>query len=262
MPAYLLFATPRSGSHLLCEHLAATGRAGCPDEYLSRRWRACAAQNGIEPLTSPTAYLRLVVDHFSTANATFGLKVMWQHFADLSEGLRAESPEPGGSADLADVLASWCGGLRVVWIRRHDKLGQALSYWRAVQTGSWSRYTREDGPLQADAQYDFGAIAELGRTLVEEERTLQGYLAARRLPLHEVWYEDLVVDPLEATRGVLDHLGESWPEELTYPSQRLERQSDALTEEWRTRFVAQLARGPSAGPVDGARQVVLTPTPG
>ena len=90
MKAYLIFATPRSGSYLLCEHLTATGRAGHPDEYLSRRWRTHAADRGIDPLADVHGYLRLVVDDFAGANSVFGLKLMWQHFVDLSDGLRID----------------------------------------------------------------------------------------------------------------------------------------------------------------------------
>jgi len=265
--AYLIFATPRSGSYLLCEHLTATGRAGRPDEYLSRRWRAHAAGRGIDPLADVHGYLRMVVDDFAGANSVFGLKLMWQHFVDLSDGLRAGRPPGGDDADLVDVLTGWCGDVRLVWIRRRDKLAQALSYWRAIQTGSWSCYA-EPGSRPADERYDYGAIRELGRELVEEEGRIRGYLDARGLAVHEVWYEDLVAEPAGTTRAVLEHLGEAWPDALTFPVRRLVRQADALTETWRRAFLADLAAELSSAELSPAgagapgKPGALRPTPG
>ena len=53
---------------------------------------------------------------------------------------------------------------------------------------------------------------------------------------HRVAYEHLVVCPVEALRGVLEFIGEAGDAEPAAVT--LERQADALTDEWVERFAA------------------------
>src|SRR5947209_6929141 len=111
--SYLVCATPRSGSTLLCEALANTGIAGNPKEYfenlistgLPRRPREyfedianteivdvlgaysrldnepglSTGQNGY----SYTEYFQKVIEQGTTPNGVFGAKVMWGYFDDF-----------------------------------------------------------------------------------------------------------------------------------------------------------------------------------
>ncbi len=78
----MICATPRSGSTLLCEALQDTGVAGKPDEYFGPmhvpRWRDQWQVSAVD-------YVDQVLEHGSTANGVFGVKIMklyWQHFLD------------------------------------------------------------------------------------------------------------------------------------------------------------------------------------
>src|SRR5207245_1162163 len=109
--SYLICATPRSGSTLLCEALTNTGLAGRPEEF----FQACKETGlprrpleyfeGIdttevatilgegagpdEHLMQPVSgesfadYLARVIEQGTTPNGVFGAKVMWAYFQGL-----------------------------------------------------------------------------------------------------------------------------------------------------------------------------------
>src|SRR5919206_408785 len=121
--AYLVCATPRSGSTLLCEGLKATGVAGRPEEYFEavaatgrpRRPEdylrglhdpevhalVAAAGEPEPPAYSSLAGLHGYAEHLervrrwgTTPNGVFGAKLMWDHLAELRARV------PGGAAVL------------------------------------------------------------------------------------------------------------------------------------------------------------------
>ena len=148
-PAYLVCATERSGSTLLCELLAATGVAGRPEEYfefLSATGRARQPREYfpedadpsilelLAPLDAPLApvphRLRLAdaLERGTTSNGVFGAKMMWAYLPDF---LAHGEPE------------EQLGPLRWVHVERRDTLAQAISLWRAVQTAQWRAGERD-----------------------------------------------------------------------------------------------------------------------
>src|SRR4051812_30708315 len=119
--SYVVCALPRSGSSLLCELLFETGLAGAPAEYFdaqqmgrfSERWNA----------RDFGAYLRALLERKTGPNGVFGFKAQ---FFQLAEAF------PDGELDAAFP------SLRYVYITRRDRLRQAISWARAVQTGWWA----------------------------------------------------------------------------------------------------------------------------
>lgn len=110
---------------------------GCQAEYFHRgdeeSWRGRWGAGEEE------AFLRAVRDRPVTPNGVWASKMMWNYLADAVARLRAwpqlglapGTPEP-------DELAAAFPGLRYVWLRREDKVRQAISWWRADMTGQWA----------------------------------------------------------------------------------------------------------------------------
>lgn len=242
MSGYVLFATPRTGSYLLCEVLTATGVAGRPTEYLAAEWQRIAAAHDIDPLADPMSYLALVIRTEATPNGVFGIKATWRQFDELSDRLCRQRRRSRDSHDLVNEMAAHCGHVEFVWIRRRDKVRQAVSYWRALQTGEWSRYSRPDPmPGPPPVTYDFGAIKELSHQIEDDEMSIQAYLDHRNAKHLEVWYEDLARAPERIAARVLEHLDLPMPAPMVYPASRLVRQADAITDAWCRRFFEDLA---------------------
>lgn len=89
--SYLICATPRSGSTLLCGLLRSTGVATRPESYFRRedlrdyadRWRIPLAGHGALDAT----YVRAAVAAGSTPNTVFGARIMWGTMTELTKAL-------------------------------------------------------------------------------------------------------------------------------------------------------------------------------
>jgi trehalose 2-sulfotransferase len=245
--SYWVCATPRSGSTLLCDVLASTGVAGHPQEFwealpgtgLPRQPREYLpglddAAAGVElppveegpPLPPFPERLAAAVREGTTPNGVFGAKVMWGYLQPVLDGLDGE-PEAA------------LPGLHYVLVRRRDKLRQAISLWRAIQTQEWSRHHHEDGEEAPELVYSGAAIDGLRAQLTEQEAAWETWLAERPVRPLVLDYEDYTEDPHVAVTAVLDHLGVPAPQELPART-RMRRQSDHLSEEWRRRHVTEV----------------------
>jgi trehalose 2-sulfotransferase len=232
--AYLVCATPRSGSTLLCAGLTRTGVAGRPEEYFEALPHSGLPRQPREYLDGlPEARALPPVRHeappppfaerlaaarreATTPNGVFGAKVMWSYAAPVLEALGAD-PD-----------------LRYVLVRRRDKLRQAISLWRAIQTQQWNA----DDSVGGEPVYSRNAIEFLREQVAADEAAWERWLA-RRDPL-ALCYEDFAERPGDAVAAVLAHLGVDAPAGVA-ETPALRRQSDALTEDWLRRHAERAA---------------------
>jgi trehalose 2-sulfotransferase len=251
-------ATPRSGSTLLCELLKDTGVAGTPEEYFEARIKTGLPPHPGDYLTNlprtgvgirddPTPprapehssliglsgyreHLERTFRLGTTPNGVFGAKLMWSHIPDMQTFVR-ELPEYA-QLDLFELLERMFGGPRYVWVTRHDKVRQAVSLWRALQTRSWRLEHRREDPLQVELLYRFQGIDHLVRLLAADDDAWSGFFSTNRIDVLRISYEDhLERDPDGAVRAVLDHIGVAPP--LGWQAAEvMQRQADALSDEW------------------------------
>jgi LPS sulfotransferase NodH len=268
--SYLVCATPRSGSTLLCDLLEQTGLAGHPQEYfealrhsgvprrpheyfdperhaniierLAFRELPDGSEHRPNPLWEPASYDRYLdwaLNEGTTPNGVFGAKLMWGYLGDFAELLRGIP----GNAGLAvpDLLARAFPGLHYVQITRHDKLRQAISLWKAVQTQAWrSESERADAPAVEPA-FSFRAINYLVRQLTAHDASWDAYFLGLGIRPLKITYEELAEAPEPVVRRVLEHIGVPVPERLDLRAAALAVQADARSEEWLRRFNEHLA---------------------
>ena len=258
---YIVAATPRSGSTLLCELLKGSGIAGRPNEdFQALRSTSRARQprqyfDGVEGAfidhLAPTdpghaetddefaAKLTASRLNSTTDNGVYGTKVMWGYFDDLAQRL---ATLPGlADASLDDALAQTFPGLRFVQIRRADKVGQAISLWTAVQTQTW----RDEGEAQGPAPeivYDFAAIDHLVRLQTDHEDAWSRWLREHDFPVHEVLYEELAEDPQAHVLEVIRWLGVPGAEAAEVPAPKMRKQSNGRSADWAERYRADATR--------------------
>jgi LPS sulfotransferase NodH len=257
---YLICATPRSGSTLLCEALKATGVAGRPEEYFEavaatgrppRPEDYLAGLEDDEALAllgdaappAPPAYsslagvghydehLRRVYEWGTTPNGVFGAKLMWDHLGRL-QTLVADRPP-------RELLTELFGQPRYVWVRRADVVRQAISLWRAMQTQSWRDDSADGRPGGPPPRYSLPALRHLVARLTDHNARWAELLAATRAPVLDVTYEELTADLARALERTLDHIGVPLPDDWPPPLPSMRRQADELTETW----VAAYLRG-------------------
>lgn len=269
MLSYLVCATPRSGSTLLCHALADTNVAGRPEEYfealrmsgLPRRpheyFDPDRHANIVErlayrempdgtaqpsPLWHPETYDRYLawaIEQGTTPNGVFGAKLMWGYLGDFAELLRGIDGMAG--RPLPELLARAFPGLRYIQITRQDKVRQAVSLWKAVQTQAWKRESGGEPDGAATPVFSFRAINYLVRLLTAHDASWDAYFMGLGHEPLKVTYEELAASTEAVVRRILEHLGIPAPADLVIGAPRLWVQADEVSEEWTQRVHEHLA---------------------
>lgn len=276
--SYLICTTPRSGSTFLSEALTSIGIAGRPEEYFQQLARtglqrhpddylegvsaaelpatlgASDGDHHVDPLFDPRRftgfgeYVSWVLATATTGNGVFGAKIMSAYMDGLAAGLRGVAG-PDAPAGTAPLLASVFPRLRYVRLIREDKVRQAISLWRAIQTWQWREDGLEPGGRPAggaDPVYSFVAIDHLRRRLDREEAWWDAYFAEAGLAPLVVLYEDFAEGHDETVRKVLTYLEIPFETDRALPSPTMRRQSDTRSREWAERYHEDAAARGSA----------------
>jgi LPS sulfotransferase NodH len=258
--SYLVCATPRSGSTLLCKALEATGRAGHPEEFFEAKRQTGAPARGsdylwdapgvdlqqllgddpqppapdysaLDPAEDYREHLRRVLERGTTANGVFGAKIMWGHredFLPLARTLPELTDLP--ERELLDALFP---NLTYIWVRRGDTVRQAVSLWKAIQTQSWR--SGQEGERGREPVYHFEALHHLRRMLERNDTAWGRWFEERRLQPLELSYERIAADPATAVNTVLRMLGEAAVDGGAAAAP-MERQADVVSDDWVGRY--------------------------
>lgn len=258
--SYLVCATQRSGSTFLCEALARTGVAGRPEEFFEgltetrlpqapKRWfrelehREFArglsdewgpphteAMRALAAAPSYADYLAWVIEHGTTPNGVFGAKMMWSYLHDFATQARQVPAYRDLSLDR--LMQSVFPSLHYVWVTRRDKVRQAVSMWKAVQTQAWKEsMPAGNGSFPREPIFSFEAIGHLARQMADHDAAWHAYfdrVGARPL---RVVYEDFETSYEETLARILAQLGVSITDG-TIPAPPTARQADETSEQW------------------------------
>jgi trehalose 2-sulfotransferase len=280
--SYLICSTPRTGSSLLCDVLRATGVAGRPEEYfqfrartgeprrpreyfegaendevlriLGSRTRGEEDERRYDPSRFPRYedYLTWTIDAGTTPNGVFGAKVMWGYFNGFVTGLRWALPGRQ-RLPIARLAPSVFPNLHYIWMTREDKVAQAVSLWRALQSWSWSSDQNPEANTPEHLQYSYAAIRHLLCDIEQHDREWQGYFKMCEVVPHVVVYEQLRSAIPGTVLSILDYLGVPTDHAPPAPPPRRTRQSDDLSQQWAERFRAE-----SSGDTELAGQLAAT----
>jgi LPS sulfotransferase NodH len=228
---YIVAATYRSGSSLLCDALEATGLAGAPKEFF-------------HPLNEPPAalekyleFVRGTIRDASTPNGVFGVKLLWHHVAYLRDKTRGFPEFRGEGFSAFQTISTLFGNPRYVHIARRDKLAQAISLARARQTGVFHRFDEESARPIAEPVFDVRTIEWYLHKSRLDDLAWRAFFDSHGVTPFVVEYETFLTRREETIREILDFLGIPVLGELRLPEPRLKRTSDGLNAEWRRRFL-------------------------
>ncbi|MGN6558130.1 MAG: Stf0 family sulfotransferase [Solirubrobacterales bacterium] len=277
--SYLVCATPRSGSTLVCHALEETGVAGRPEEYFEALRHSGRPRRpeeyflGVEdqsirdhlgersvgsdppprsPLWSRAAYdryLEWVFETGTTDNGVFGAKLMWGYFGEFVSLLR--NIPAYRDVPLAELLPTVFPDLTFVRVVRGDKVRQAVSLWKAVQTATWreDHAGAEAGSVEGNGaayqsfieehrpqlRFHYRAIDHLLDQLLTEEASWDAFFEHSGIKPILVLYENFAADYETSTLNLLDRLGLSCPENFEFEP-RMKKQSDRINYDLTKRY--------------------------
>jgi LPS sulfotransferase NodH len=215
---YAICTSARSGSNWLCYLLSSTGHLGNPREYFN-----CEARRQFDDPSypaEPAEQFSRILTMGATPNRVYGLKV---------------SPAQHDSISQSCAWTALLPNLKFIRLQRRDILGQALSVARAVQTGQF----RSTVPAKAPATYDADLIKEsLVATVRDQARWTLFFARTGIVPL-PVYYEDVVENSQAVTNRIAGLVGTRQRVVVRPDLVDLKVQRDAMTEEWRARFLRE-----------------------
>jgi trehalose 2-sulfotransferase len=244
--AYLLCATPRTGSTLLCGLLGRTEIAGNPESYFrepdlldrAQRWDIPIEPDGT---FSYRDFVRAAVVAGSTRNRVFGARVMWGTMELLVEGLRVN--DQSSDTDI-DVLHGTFGRTLLIHLQREDVVAQAVSWMKAEQTDIWLKTEEADGLRERSAvsprrepSFDFDMLDGYVKLVRQHNAAWDDWFEAQGVTPLSVRYEDLVADTVGMTYSIIRRLGLD-PTLGRVPAVSSYVQGDSLNEEWIERYRA------------------------
>lgn len=209
--SYILCSSPRSGATLLSEMLRDTGVAGWPGQHL----------RGAQRRAMMDSMATGEVGEVATARRTLQLA----REAGTRDGIFALGLEPGGLPAFRSMLAvlhpdlpddaaritAELGRTRVIYLKRQDLLGRAVSMLRTLQTGYW--FEDADGnETEAAAPgsipvYDRTEIAGKMEEFAGMDAAWELWFEAEGITPICIEHESLITDPLAALARLLGELG-------------------------------------------------------
>ncbi len=212
---YIIACAKRSGSSHLCALLNSTGALGRPDEHFHPD-KISPADVATDALAAAT--WDRVVAAAATPNGVVGIKLFFSHI------------EPPYMAAIARRAA----GFAFVLLDRGDRLGQALSLARALQTASWSARQPEATP----PCYRPALIRQCLADITAEMAGWEDYFRLHGIVPMRLAYEDLSAAPEASVAAIARLLGVD-PADLAHQRSGKTIQRDSINREWRERFLAE-----------------------
>jgi len=233
--SYTIWFSQRTGSTLLCKALESTGIAGMPVESLEHR------DLFIKYRDNPLDLQEHLWMTNSTPNGVCGLKVSFyepriQQVVDLFSRLPGRLDANRGRVGIWEKAFP---NHRHIMMTRRNKVRQAVSWWKAIQSQEWHRVSGEH-PKPADLadKYHFDAINQLFTESSMREAGIQEFLSEGGIIPLTVVYEDFILDYEGTVRTVLDYLGLDSKTAVVSPPY-FSRLADEVSEAWAQRFRAE-----------------------
>lgn len=186
----LICTTARSGSNLLCDYLNHTRKVGTISEFFNPdivRGGGFGKALSATDKVSLSAYIRHLKSTQAAPNGDWGAKLLYEDMESL--------------LPLA-AMRELFQGAKIVFLRRRNKLSQAVSYYLAQATGKWIATDRGHTPIE-DVPFNFKKIDDCLRMLARQEAYWTSFFSYCELTALEVIHEDTIKDPETSLRRIL-----------------------------------------------------------
>jgi LPS sulfotransferase NodH len=220
--SYMVATSPRSGSTYFCLLLWRSGVLGAPMEYLNFKSSGGIVERlGGGSITDYWGELRRLR---TSPNGVFGFKIFVGNYVQT---LKIHP-------DLVPHIQSD----RVIYLRRLDKIAQAVSHLKAIQSGSWFAGIG----ARAETKYDFTELLRCYRWAKHQDFLWEKLFSLTASEPLRLTYEEVVENPSSAVERVCSYLGVAGDSHAQLNHISLtEPQADSLSQEWADRFAEELS---------------------
>jgi LPS sulfotransferase NodH len=239
---YVICATPRSGSTLLCSGLASTALAGDPDEFFNPRKLFLRLQTFNLSVGSLEDYVAGLIERTASPNGGFGVKLMWEDLSNFLDDNLGEFPDYA-PLQTVDRLAKLFNQPKYIFVTRRDKVRQAISLRKAYETDIWKMprdksLTSDNGTPQDELRFDFYRVRKLMHGIDHDEWEWMRFFKRSKIEPLTVVYEDFVANFDKTIRTTLSHIGVEVGADFEVPPMRLNKQADAVSDAWYAQYMA------------------------
>ena len=175
---------------------------------------------------------------------------MWGYFGEFVSLLR--NIPACRDVPLAELMPSVFPDLTFVRVVRANKVRQAVSLWKAVQTATWreDQATNKAASIEDDGsppyrsfveahrpqlRFHYRAIDHLLEQLLIEEASWDAFFEHSGIKPILVLYENFAADYETSTLNLLERLDLTCAEDFEFEP-RMKRQSDRINDDWTKRY--------------------------
>ena len=202
--------------------------AGSPEEYfLSKPGEAWEKRWGAP---SRDRYIERVLQDNTGATGVFGAVVMWSYLErmlQMLQELREHNRFTG-----SELIAELFNRPKYIWMRRRNRVEQAVSWAMACQTGVWAKRAGVTPQQDAAPKFDFKVIDEWCNRIAAHDDGWASYFRENQIEPLILFYEDVVASHRTAAERVLEFLELPFPPDLEIPPPAVEKQANQISREW------------------------------
>jgi trehalose 2-sulfotransferase len=224
---YLLASVPRAGSTYFSHVLWRSGCLGAPLEYLNFE---PAGPFGFASASPPAQHelWRSVLRRRCSPNGVFGLKAFPMQLQAL------ERTNPPLLQDVLETILPRGRPRRIVYLRRRDRVAQAVSYARATISGIWLKEQESAGAAALDYSQERIEAAERG--IAFQQAVWERMFNDLRIDPLAIWHEDVLADPDAAAQQAAAYIGAAIDPAAAVQIPLIRKQSRGDAREWMERY--------------------------
>ena len=240
---YFVCATARSGSTYFCDLLKNTKVAGNPfDHYLPQVIAENTKAWNI-PEHDLVGYTGRLMEVTETGNRVFGVKIMWPEFvAYVVNGIC--NGRIRQDARIIDSLSRVFPNPYFIYVKRLDRIGQAVSLAIANQSNIWHKTVKNEIISNKDVvpvkkiKFNHRQIDRALSDCSLRDSQWMRFFRENNIKVFEVIYEELMRDPDKIVRDALEFLGVKNIKDIQIRTdlQRLSRQYSWIYTGWTIKY--------------------------
>lgn len=220
---YIICSSPRTGSTLLGQMLKDSNCAGDPLEYFNPQY-LLALRKRFEISGKLSEIVRLLEKHRTSSNGVFGIQIHWSHFSKIFENNPTERDLFFENFD------------KVIFIRRKDKIAQAISLYRASTTKLWSSLDEDRinaNYYKDNEDFDPESLSKFLHYVIYQDEAWLKYLDTKNKSLKTIYYEDITKYWDHSCRNVLNFITPSTTEIPPMGIRQQRPENDILIDKFR-----------------------------